>query len=247
MKPEIFITSDFWKGWEYLVEKADGEVSVLADCIIVDGKFKVSEMYFVPQQNSGGATDMDDIGIARLLTSFVREGKDSSIIRCWIHSHNNFDVFWSDVDTANIRRLGNSAPWFLSIVTNKAKAVKTRLDVFAPVHLTMHDVPLTVQTTPPTNIPRLDEFLTNECRWGYTGFQESTLIIGPEAAEQPELFEWAGRAPRSRATEIDLDAEIEAHENYLQASDPNTTVYQSALAALIKMKEERARQTAEGL
>jgi hypothetical protein len=245
MRPKLIISSEFWKSWQYLVQKSSTEVSILADCILEGQEFKITEMYLIPQVNSGGATDMDDVGIARLLTSFVREGKDPSIIRCWIHSHCNFGVFWSDVDTSNIRRLGQSAPWFVSIVTNKKGEVKTRLDVFNPVHLTMHDIPYTVPETNPVDWERLDKFLQEDCRQLESRIQFSSF---EGYQPQPELFEWANRTPREESTQqIDLEAEINAHEQYLAASDPNSHVYHSALAALVKMKEEWARRRGEGL
>jgi hypothetical protein len=115
-------------------EEISGFGSINKNTNIIDKLFPL-----LPQHCSGRETDMD----AEFLHTFTESGQ-SATYDLWWHSHSNMDVFWSGQDESCINLLGqslcaggNSPRPLVSIVVNKRRLSKTRIDIFKPVRITI--------------------------------------------------------------------------------------------------------------
>lgn len=52
------------------------------------------------------------------------------------HSHVNMGTFWSSQDESTIENIGKYIPTLISLVVNKRKEYKCRVDIFSPIRLT---------------------------------------------------------------------------------------------------------------
>jgi hypothetical protein len=86
----------------------------------------------LPQVCSDSETEMDE----SFLHTFIESGQ-SAAANVWWHSHGNLGVGWSGQDETCIKALGQTVPWLISIVVNKARDSKTRIDIFTPVRTTL--------------------------------------------------------------------------------------------------------------
>jgi hypothetical protein len=82
----------------------------------------------MPQECTGSETEID----AKFITGFIESGQ-SSTANLWWHSHVNMGVFWSGTDEECINALGRTINILTSIVVNKNREYKARVDVFRPV------------------------------------------------------------------------------------------------------------------
>jgi hypothetical protein len=136
--PVIYISPKIHSRIMEYAQSADGEVSgfgsVNKNTNIIDKLFPL-----LPQHCSGGETDMD----AEFLHAFTRSGQ-SATYDLWWHSHSNMGVFWSGQDETCIKLLGQSMcagghqprP-LISIVVNKHRVYKARIDIFKPINITV--------------------------------------------------------------------------------------------------------------
>jgi hypothetical protein len=86
----------------------------------------------LPQVCSAGETEMEE----EFLHEFISTGQ-SAQANVWWHSHGNIGVMWSAQDETCIKALGQTMSWLVSIVVNKKREQKVRLDFFKPVHITL--------------------------------------------------------------------------------------------------------------
>ncbi len=127
--------------WEF-TKIAKGEFSLLGivDEIEEDGSVKelrIREVHLPKQDNSQAATDIDDDSLHELLHELIqRNNGDSNRLRCWIHSHGDMGCFWSGTDTDTIKKWAPTQveypTYVISLVVNKKKEYKMRLDIFIP-------------------------------------------------------------------------------------------------------------------
>ncbi len=123
-------------------QAADGEISGFGRINRTTGIFdKVFPL--LPQKCNHGETEMD----AEFLNTFTTSGQ-SSDFDVWWHSHGMGGCFWSGQDSDCIKLLGlsfsaagNIPRPLLSIVVNKKREYKARVDIFKPVRL-MADIEL---------------------------------------------------------------------------------------------------------
>jgi len=115
-------------------EEISGFGSINKNTNILDKLFPL-----LPQHCSDGETDMDEA----FLHAFTESGQ-SSTYDLWWHSHSNMGVFWSPQDESCIKLLGqslcaagNNPRPLISIVVNKQRVYKARIDIFKPINITL--------------------------------------------------------------------------------------------------------------
>lgn len=126
---------------------ASGEFSCLGT---VDG-LDINDVQLFDQTCSAASTEMDQSALAQFLCSHPRP----EAVRAWVHSHGKLGVFWSDQDDACIEGLANDT-CLISVVVNKARQLKCRIDLWQPLRVTLHDIPVDVV------VPDYD--LAEQCR-----------------------------------------------------------------------------------
>lgn len=92
---------------------------------IIDNLFPLLD-----QECSSGETEISEEALEKLALS-----KWSTRANVWWHSHVNMGVFWSGQDDATIEALGRTYPWLISIVVNKKREYKARMDYFYPTRI----------------------------------------------------------------------------------------------------------------
>jgi len=126
-KNSIQISSKVFDKMMYYAHISSGEISGFA---ALDKNNIISILYpLLDQECSLGETTLD----TEALLDFTKNNK---LVNVWWHSHANMGVFWSGVDENTINNLGQVLSWLLSIVVNKERQVKVRIDYFNPIHIT---------------------------------------------------------------------------------------------------------------
>lgn len=145
--PRVLIDAEAMERiWQWTA-LASGEFSCLA---MTSDELLVHDVELFDQVCTSASTELDQQALAK----FLCQHRAPEQVRAWVHSHGALGVFWSDQDEECIAGLANES-FLVSIVVNKRHEVRCRLDLFAPVRLTLDEVELEVRS------PRLD--LKAEC------------------------------------------------------------------------------------
>lgn len=135
----LYIRPEALKKIHYYTEAADGEVSGLGTVIKNDkGEYLIDKVFLLEQESSSGDTELDPEAISKLMTNMVKEKEDPGKLKFWWHSHANMGVFWSGTDDECAETL--SKEYAFSLVVNKDKQLRCRLDLYAPFRITFDGV-----------------------------------------------------------------------------------------------------------
>lgn len=129
---------------------APEEISGLGYVEVRDGDLCVTDVFLLEQVCSPGNTIIDRKALASHITKAIDEGKAE--LKLWWHSHGDGMVGWSGKDEKNIEEFDleqDKDNWLLSIVVNKGKELKARLDIFSPLRLTLNDLPWDIEIMEP--------------------------------------------------------------------------------------------------
>ncbi len=132
--------------WHW-TDLATGEFSCLGT---VTEDMLVGGVQLFDQICTAASTELDQEALAKFLVTHPAPQN----VRAWVHSHARLGVFWSQQDEACIEGLANDA-CLISIVVNKKREFKARIDVWQPFRLTFDDLPLEIR------LP--DQNLRGEC------------------------------------------------------------------------------------
>lgn len=130
-------------GW---CRAADTEISGMGLVKKEGGVFKVYDIFLPEQECTGSSTEMNQDALAALITKLHKTKIPADHFRCWMHTHYNFNVFWSGTDVDTIEQLiGSSGDWMLSIVVNQAGDYKCRLDFTKPIRMAIDDIDVSIE------------------------------------------------------------------------------------------------------
>ena len=132
--------------WHW-TDLATGEFSCLGT---VSDDIIVGSVQLFDHICTSASTELDQDALAKFLVTHPQPER----VRAWIHSHGRLGVFWSQQDEACIDGLANEA-CLISIVVNKKREFKARVDIWQPLRLTLDDLPLEIR------LP--DQNLRGEC------------------------------------------------------------------------------------
>ncbi|MCK4828644.1 hypothetical protein KA005_73620, partial [bacterium] len=104
--------------------------------------FFIDKFHLLKQSGSSASTELDQDAIAELIEQLLTEGKtnEAGRIKCWAHSHPNMEAFWSKVDDSTCQLLVND--YLISIVVGGNFAICCRIDIAAPLPITLDNVPV---------------------------------------------------------------------------------------------------------
>lgn len=94
----------------------------------------VSDVAIFRQSVSGAHSTIPTAALAEFQTERVQAGESMREWCFWWHSHATMDVFFSQTDTNTIEG-STEFPYLVSLVVNKKRQHKARLDVHSPVHM----------------------------------------------------------------------------------------------------------------
>ena len=146
---QVLIDAQAWAKFRHWVALAENdEVSCLGliEEIRQHNKIEsllVTDIFLIEQVVNQVETTLEDKAVADLLIQVSSQGIDISRLRCWIHSHANLKVFWSETDEECCSKLANGS-YSLSIVTNLRGDILSRIDVYSPCHMTLDKVPVQI-------------------------------------------------------------------------------------------------------
>ena len=144
---KVRIDADAMQRIWHWTDLAAGEFSCLAT---VTQDVLVGGVQLFDQVCTSASTELDQQALAKFLCTH----KEPENVRAWIHSHGKLGVFWSQQDEACIEGLANDQ-CLVSIVVNKKREFKARIDLWQPFRLTFDDLPLEIV------LP--DQSLRSEC------------------------------------------------------------------------------------
>lgn len=121
--PRILFNDAAWRSWNHIVDRAPGEVSVMAEVETIesDSEFTllVSKLHMVKQYNNSSYTEMDELALNKLNAQLSLDNRVDFLFG-WIHSHAYYKVFVSGVDQNNCDRwFAEGGKRLLMIITNK--------------------------------------------------------------------------------------------------------------------------------
>jgi proteasome lid subunit RPN8/RPN11 len=133
VKPDVYVDESLWNVILELASRTNYEFTALGFVNHNEekGYFDIEDIVIPPQRNTHGTTEIKDEEFHQFLQKLREDNYDVSKLKCWLHSHGEHDVYWSDTDNANIARMLNSSNenWLISIVVNKKRDYKIRLDI----------------------------------------------------------------------------------------------------------------------
>lgn len=130
---KAYITPEAMQRMQLYIDAADGEISGLGTVYVNKGVMLVDNVYLLEQESSYSQTELKPEAVGKFLSEWMGDGGDPEELKLWWHSHGRMSVFWSSQDESTAKSFANG--WMLSIVGNKDRAFKVRLDVYEPVHL----------------------------------------------------------------------------------------------------------------
>lgn len=132
-RTKVVIDLESWQTLNEFVRQCDVEINGfgLVDYDRARNTLRISDVFVTKQTGSATLVDVSDADLHRHLHELLEKGIDISRINFQWHSHVNMEVYFSNVDEANIGRwTGN---YLVSLVMNKRGEWKCRLDVFKPL------------------------------------------------------------------------------------------------------------------
>ena len=139
--PTVLISAEAEQRIRHWVDCARGEVSGLGTVVPHNDGLLIEEVYLLKQRCTGSNTELDDEAVAALLVELDAKGVDTGTVRFWWHSHGDLSAFWSGTDDECIEGLANDN-YMVSLVANKRRQDRVRIDQYTPIRLTLDEVPI---------------------------------------------------------------------------------------------------------
>ena len=192
--PRIFIAAQAFERLKLYIQLCPSEVGGLGMVESHQGDLFVTSISLIRQRASDVDTELDPEAIADHLLRILQEAGDLSAVRVWWHSHAEGQIFWSKTDEETIQSFRIDP--LLSIVGNKRREFRCRLDLFSPDRITLDSLPLVpLPNDTPTDPDSLRREVLAELREKLSLFRREIspvpelILGGSEALEIPIPFE----------------------------------------------------------
>lgn len=112
---------------------------------ISNEEFYIEDIYLFNQIVSGAQCEpKDDMALIDLCERLRKEGKKSSQLKCWWHSHNSMGTSPSSTDKATAKNFA-SDDFFIWFITNHQGDFNAKINIYKPVEMVFSDVPVFVK------------------------------------------------------------------------------------------------------
>jgi proteasome lid subunit RPN8/RPN11 len=150
------------------VEECAGEIGGFGLMRALNGILLVDDVFIGPQRSTPTNTEMDAEDLAAFLDECIGRGIDPGRLHLYWHSHADMDVFWSHTDLQTIETAFPQAPWVLALVLNRRGELKSCLQIYQPIRLRLHDLPVRLHLPDSELRPRLRAEIRRKVRPGHT-------------------------------------------------------------------------------
>ena len=148
----FYISEKDWnelQGWATIAYEEDkNEISGLMTAVPQkDGRYKISDVEILKQENSGTNTTLDGDSVAAYKMKYAMKHKNKGMKYVWWHSHHTMGAFWSGTDENEINAWENES-FSLALVINLKEEYKFRVSIWKAVGLPIaqhYDIPLTIE------------------------------------------------------------------------------------------------------
>lgn len=142
--PTIYIKPEAKAKMEIYTKLCDQEISGLGIVVPLGDDLLIKDILLFKQKVGPGSTDLEQEDISALMVDCAHKDIEVDDLKLWWHSHVNMGVYWSGTDHSTADIFDEDMTWNLSIVTNKKKECRVRLDFYSPVRATLDDLPLVI-------------------------------------------------------------------------------------------------------
>ena len=154
LKDMFYIDEKDWhtlQGWAGLAYQEDkNEISGLMTAIPQkDGRFKITDVEILKQENSGTSTELDADAVAAYKMKYAMKYKNKDMKFVWWHSHHTMGAFWSGTDLKEINAWKNDS-FSLALVINLKEEYVFRVSLWKAhgIPIEQHfDIPLEIERT----------------------------------------------------------------------------------------------------
>jgi len=184
--PRILIPAQAFERLKLYIQLCPSEVGGLGTVESHQGNLFVTSISLIRQRASDVDTELDPEAIADHLLHILKQAGNLSAVRLWWHSHAEGQIFWSKTDEETIQSLRIDP--LLSIVGNKRREFRCRLDLFSPDRITLDSLPLLPL---PNDLPADPDSLRREV---LAELREKLSLFRREVSLVPELILGASEA-----------------------------------------------------
>ena len=154
LKNMFYIDEKDWhelQGWAGLAYQKDkNEISGLMTAIPQkDGRFKITDVEILKQENSGTSTELDADAVAAYKMKYAMKYQNKDMKFVWWHSHHTMGAFWSGTDLTEINAWKNES-FSLALVINLKEEYVFRVSLWnaSGIPIEQHfDIPLEIERT----------------------------------------------------------------------------------------------------
>lgn len=190
----VHIPEDVYRQIMAYVQFADGEISMLGLVEdYVDGP-KITEVFLLEQTCSSAHTDLDPDAMGKLMFELAKRGVEKQL-RAWVHSHASMSVFWSKTDDTCVDEY-KADPYLVSLVFNKQRDVRARVDWFHPYRITLDQVPVKIDYASDKDLEKTcKEEVKTKVKELPSFPQIQTLYSGKGSSQPPAKKEGDSKSP----------------------------------------------------
>ena len=143
----VSIALEPWQRIQHWIQLADGfegpGLGLVDEERDEDGQltgYVVTDVFLPEQVNGRTSTELKPESVAKLIIEVEEQAGASEKLRFWWHHHpGGIGLMWSHTDDDCVEELANGA-WFVSTVFDDAMRCRTRVDLYAPLRLTLDQV-----------------------------------------------------------------------------------------------------------
>ena len=152
----FYIPENDWyklQAWAKLAHDEDkNEISGLMTAVPQeDGRFKISDVEILKQENTGTNTELDKDDVAEYTMKYGMKYNNPDMKFVWWHSHHTMGAFWSGTDENEINAWENNS-FSLALVINLKEEYKFRVSIWKAGSLPIeehYDTNLTIERKHP--------------------------------------------------------------------------------------------------
>jgi len=145
-KVEVVLSEAAYNKMMTYASLVTGEISGMGEVKKEGILLYVTDVWLLKQECTGASTTIKAEALADLRAEMYQKKLALDGFRLWWHSHADMGVFWSGTDTSTMKALMVDIDWMLSIVVNKKRELRARVDFREPLEMHVDNLKVMVDT-----------------------------------------------------------------------------------------------------